>query len=255
MRNLLYPMTRAVYGRGIREPYASEFGISGRLATDFLAREIWTDDWGKTGPEICLTITALTGTYKVCQSYLGTKPPADRNATDLVAAMRRTVGALFWSMDTNFSLWNTISGSKPVDTLGSPLEDKVQEPAQVNLNRLLEMFATGVAELEPVFRSILSQPTLVELQKLASLDLTQFKYPAEVWAKTVFEFAASYHRSVISRDHIVQALVPLFRGRALSFLLENENGSGDEIETHVEALCGEFEKLKPYLLDVWSDRK
>lgn len=255
MRNLLYPMTRAVYGRGIREPYASEFGISGRLATDFLAREIWTDDWGKTGPEICLTITALTGTYKVCQSYLGTKPPADRNATDLVAAMRRTVGALFWSMDTNFSLWNTISGSKPVDTLGSPLEDKVQEPAQVNLNRLLEMFATGVAELEPVFRSILSQPTLVELQKLASLDLTQFKYPAEVWAKTVFEFAASYHRSVISRDHIVQALVPLFRGRALSFLLENENSSGDEIETHVEALCGEFEKLKPYLLDVWSDRK
>ena len=29
MRNLLYPMTRAIYGHGIREPYASEFAISG----------------------------------------------------------------------------------------------------------------------------------------------------------------------------------------------------------------------------------
>ena len=38
MRNLLYPMTRAVYGKNIREPYASEFAISGRLATDFLSQ-------------------------------------------------------------------------------------------------------------------------------------------------------------------------------------------------------------------------
>ncbi len=37
MRNLLYPMTRAIYGFRVREPYASEFAVSGRLATDFLA--------------------------------------------------------------------------------------------------------------------------------------------------------------------------------------------------------------------------
>ena len=36
MRNLLYPMTRAIYGYRVREPYASEFALSGRLATDFL---------------------------------------------------------------------------------------------------------------------------------------------------------------------------------------------------------------------------
>jgi glucosylglycerate synthase len=253
MRNLLYPMTRAIYGRGVREPYASEFAISGSLATDFLSKEIWNDEWGKAGAEIWLTVTAITGKYRVCQSFLGTKA-TDRGASDLVAAMRRTVGALFSSLDNTYPFWSTVSGSQPVPTIGAPSE-VVLEPLRVDRKRLRDMFATGVAELEPVFRSILSASTLSELQRIAGLDVSEFNYPAEVWAKTVFEFAASYHKSVISRDHIVQALVPLYRGRALSFLLESRDGPGEDIETAVESLCGEFERLKPYLLEVWAERK
>src|SRR5271157_2206489 len=188
MRNLLYPMTRAIYGYGIREPYASEFAISGRLATDFLAKEIWDDEWSRSGPEICLTVTAITGKYRVCQSFLGEKTP-DRSGGDLVEAMRRTVGALFWSLDSNFPVWSTITGSQPVPTVGapSPAED-MAEPVRVNRKRLQQMFATGVAELEPVFQSILSASTLAELQRIAALEVGVFHYPADVWARTVFEF-------------------------------------------------------------------
>ena len=168
--------------------------------------------------------------------------------------MRRTVGALFWSLDSNFPIWSTIAGSQPVPTLGTPSE-LVAEPVRVNRKRLQQMFATGVAELQPVFQSILSPSTLAELQRIAALDVAEFNYPPDVWAKTVFEFAASYHKSVINRDHIVQALVPLYRGRTLSFLLENRNASEEDVEKSVESLCGEFERLKPYLLEVWADRK
>jgi glycosyltransferase involved in cell wall biosynthesis len=254
MRNLLYPMTRAIYGHRIREPYASEFAISGRLAADFLAKDIWNEDWGRVGAEICLTITAITGNYRTSQCFLGTKTHPDRSGGDLVATMRRTVGALFSSLDSNFPLWSTITDSQAVPTLGTQSEVTL-EPVRVNRKRLREMFATGVAELEPIFRSILSASTLSELQRIASLDVSDFNYPADVWAKTVFEFAASYHKSVINRDHIVQALVPLYRGRALTFLQENREGSGEDIEKSVESLCGEFERLKPYLLEVWADRK
>jgi hypothetical protein len=254
MRNLLYPMTRAIYGQQIREPYASEFAISGRLASDFLTQEIWNDERGRIGAEIYLTVTAITGKYRVCQSFLGTKTQPNRSAGDVVAAMRRTVGALFSSLDGNFPLWSTIAASQPVTTFGTQSE-VMQEPGRVNRKHLREMFSTGVAELEPVFRSILSPSTLSELQRIAALEVSEFSYPAEVWAKTVFEFAASYHKSVISRDHIVQALVPLYRGRTLSFLVENRDVSGEDMEKNVESLCHEFERLKPYLLEVWADRK
>jgi len=252
-RNLLYPMTRAIYGSRVREPYASEFAISGRLATDFLTNDVWNDEWGRTGAEICLTIAAIIGKYRVCQSFLGTKAQ-DRSASDLVAAMRRTVGALFSSLDRTFPLWSTIAASETVPTLGTQ-SDLALEPVKLDRERLREMFSTGVAQLEPVFRSILSPSTLSELQTIAALDINDFHYPADLWARTVFEFAASYHKSVISRDHIVQALVPLFRGRALAFLLENQDDHDENMETTVESLCGEFERLKPYLLEVWADRK
>ncbi len=190
----------------------------------------------------------------MCQSFLGTKTQPHRVAGDLVAAMRRTVGVLFSSLDGNFPLWSTIAASQPVTTVGAQ-SDIMLEPVRVNRKHLHEMFATGVAELEPVFQSILSPSTLSELQRIAALDVKEFSYPAEFWAKTVFEFAASYHKSVISRDHIIQALVPLYRGRTLSYLLENRDVSGEELERNLESLCGEFERLKPYLLEAWADRK
>jgi glucosylglycerate synthase len=254
MHNLLYPMTRAAYGYRLREPYASEFAISGRLATDFLNNENWDDDWSKVGAEVLLTVTALTGKYRVCQSFLGPKAPAPRTAGDVVAAMRRTVGALFYSLNSNFPLWSTINGFQPVPTVGTSSEI-TPEPVRINRKHLAEMFATGVAELEPVFRTILSAATLGELQRIATLGLSDFNYPVDLWARTVFEFAASFHKAVITRDHIIQALVPLYRGRMLSFLLENRTASGEEIEKSVESLCVEFERLKPYLLEVWADKK
>jgi hypothetical protein len=117
------------------------------------------------------------------------------------------------------------------------------------------MFSKGVAELDSVFQSILSSSTLAELQRIAHLDEDQFEYSAELWVRTVYEFAASFQKSVISRDHIIQALAPLFRGRALTFLMENRNSSANDVENCIEGLCLEFERLKPYLLQMWKLRE
>jgi len=254
MRNLLYPMTRSIYGHRVREPYASEFALSGRFVSDFLSRDIANEDWSRMGPEISLTISAITGKYRIGQSFLGTKVASARGGGDLVAVMRRTVGALFFSLDKNFPVWSAITGSEPVPTRdGQP--ESTPDSARINRKGLRDMFAAGVAELEPVFRSILSPSTLSELQRIATLEVGEFNYPADLWVKTVFEFAASYHKSVMNRDHILQALVPLYRGRSLTFLLENRDGSEESDEIREESLCREFERLKPYLLEIWGDGK
>lgn len=249
MRNLVYPMTRAVYGRRIREPYASEFGFSGRLGSDFLARDIWEHDGSRFGREMELVIGAITGSYRICQTFLGTKERVERRGTDLVPAMRQTVTVLFSSMDTTFPFWSDTHGSQAVPTTG-PESEASLEPLRINRKRLKQMFSDGVAELEPVFSSILSPLTLSALQHIASLGEEEFRYPAKLWARTVYEFAASYHKSVISRDHIIQALAPLYRGRSFTFLVENRSGSADDVENNIENLCCEFERSKPYLLEL-----
>jgi len=254
MRNMLYPMVRSIYGYRVREPFASDFAISGRLATDLLNRDLWDEDSVRAGPEISLTIAAITGSYRICQTFLGIRAHTDPSATDLVLALRRTVGALFASMDATFPVWSAISSSQPILTIDGRCEI-APEPFNVNRERLRDMFAHGVSELDPVFQYILSPQTLAELHKIAALKVDDFRYPAEIWARTVFEFAASFHQSVINRDHIIQALGPLFRGRALSFLEEISEASEEQIEKNVEGLCVEFERLKPYLLEVWKQKR
>jgi glucosylglycerate synthase len=255
MRNLLYPMIRSIYGYRVREPYALDFAISGRLATDFLNGDFWNEEWGRVGPEMLLTIAAITGKYRVCEAFLGVRAHTEQSATDLILALRRTVGALFASLEPNFPLWSAVSSSQSVPSRDGYCEVAAAEPMNVNSERLRDMFAHGVSELNPVFQQILSPQTMAELQKLAELNVEQFRYPAELWATTVFEFAASFHKSVISRDHIIQALGPLFRGRALSFLLENREASEQDLKNNVEGLCAEFERRKPYLLELWNQKR
>jgi glucosylglycerate synthase len=254
MRNVLYPMVRSIYGYRVREPFASDFAISSRLATDFLNQDSWDQDWVRLGPEVSLTVAAIAGSYRICQSFLGVRAHTDPSATDLVLALRRTVGALFASLDANFSLWSKISSSQPV-----PLIDGhcaiVPEALNINRERLRDMFANGVSELDPVFQYILSPQTLADLHKIATLQVDEFRYPPELWVRTIFEFAASFHQSVINRDHIIQALGPLFRGRALSFLEEISDATEEQIEKNIENLCGQFEQLKPYFLKVWNEKR
>jgi len=106
-----------------------------------------------------------------------------------------------------------------------------------------------------VFLSILTPETHSELRRLAALPEDKFAYPADVWARTVYEFAAAYHRAVIGRDHVVQALVPLFRGRAVTFLTENREASAEQVESNIESLCQTFERERPYLIESWNGRK
>lgn len=114
------------------------------------------------------------------------------------------------------------------------------------------MFSVGIAELEPVLKTILSATTLSALQQIAAENERNFLYPNDLWVKTVYEFAASYHKSVMSRDHIIQALVPLYRGMMFTCLRQNEDSDAAEFETATENLCCEFERLKPYLMQLWN---
>jgi hypothetical protein len=254
IRNLVYPLTRAVYHCGVREPYPSDFAISGTLGSHFLAQDIWTQEQGRNGTELWLAVSAIAERLKLSQSFLGTKTRPENAPADLVKAMRESAGTLFNSMETYSARWN--STQEPLDVPCNGCQSAVSlEPLRLNRKRLYQMFTFGMTELEPVFLSILTSNTHAELKRLAALPEDKFAYPADVWARTVYEFAAAYHRAVIGRDHVVQALVPLFRGRAVTFLTENREASAEQVEHNIEVLCHTFEREMPYLLELWNGKK
>jgi hypothetical protein len=251
-RNLLYPMTRALFGRKIRELYSDEWAFSSRLGTVCLNEDVWHEEPVRSRPEAWMGISALTSDFRCCQVYLGEKPPPpDGAGPDLVEVLRQTVGSLFWLLETHQQAWMERKGSEAVPTFG-PEHAVTAEPMELNRARMFELFQSGVKELEPILESILSAETLAGLQSIAGLDQNAFRFGSELWVAMLYEFAASYHHSVINRDHLVQALVPLYRGKIYSFIAEYADASATEMEAASENLCLEFERQKPYLTEKWK---
>jgi glucosylglycerate synthase len=251
-RNLLYPMTRALFGLRVREMASGEFGFSGRLAEHCLNQDVWREPIIQDRPENWMAITAVSSGFRCCQSYLGQKIRPS-SPQDVVAAVRQTVGTLFWCLESLPDVWTERAGSEAVPTFG-PDHELTLEPFPVNRERLFEMFRGGVSDLDKILASVLSADVQGEIRKLASLDGAAFHYRNDLWAQTLQDFAASYHHGVLNQDHLVQALVPLYRGRIYSFLLQHDESSPDEIEIDTENLCLELENRKPGLVELWKSK-
>lgn len=253
-RNLLYPMTRATFRRGIRELHSTDFGFSGKLVTQCLGQDVWGEESVRKSPEIWMVICAITSGFKCCQSFLGPKvQSATSTATDIVAAVRETVGALFWCLESQQEFWMGAAAPEAVPTFGSDHE-LTTDNVRVNRKRIYELFQKGVTDLAPILKTILADETRADIERVAQLDERNCRLENELWVKVVFEFAAAYHHNVMNRDHLLQSLVPLYRGRIYSFLAEHQASTPDEIETDTENLCREFERQKPYLLEKWKPK-
>jgi glucosylglycerate synthase len=254
IKNLVYPLVRAAFGCSVREPYPSDYAFSNTLGTQFLSQDIWTQDQGRDGTELWLTLAAIMGHYRIVQSFLGDRSRPENPPSDLVKAMRETAGIVFCGMDCYPQGWMNVQDPVAAPCIGCQPAVAL-DPVRVNRKRLYQMFTFGISQLEPVFLSILTPDTYEELKHIAALPEDKFAYPAELWARTVWEFAAAYHRAVIGRDHVVQALVPMFRGRAFTFLAENRESSSEQVEENMEAICRSFENEKPYGMKIWDGGK
>lgn len=251
-RILLYPMSRALFCSGIRELYSDEWGFSGRLATNCLNQDVWHEESIRARPEAWMAISAISSDFRCCQSFLGQKlQSATVPGPDIVEVFRQTVGNLFWCMESWQSTWLDCKRSEPVQTFG-PGQELTSEQTDLDPHRIFEMFRNGVAELGPILSSILDPETHAEINSIVGCEESTFRFRPDLWVRTLYDFAASYHHAVISREHLVQALVPLYRGMTYSYLMEHSDSTPAEMETVSEMLCVEFERQKPYLMEKWK---
>ena len=253
VKNIIAPVIRAVYGLKVREPVGSEMGFSGRLACHYLEQDVWHEEFVRARTEICMTTRAIADGFRLCQSFLGPKIHApESSARNIVATIQDTLGALFRCMENQQSYWISRSEPpQPVPVFGFEYSSGL-EPRRVNRKKMLTMFQNGVDQLAPILESILSAGTLKEIQGVSKQSEKQFRFPDELWVKTIYEFAASFHHSVINRDHLLQALTPIYRGRICSVVMEDHRADAEQIEKNLDDLCREYENQRPHLVEKWT---
>jgi glucosylglycerate synthase len=250
--SIIYPITRALYGKRVRQPIGGDFGFSGRLAEFYLTKDVWETDVAKYGIDIWMTTTAIANDFRVCQSFLGAKihDPKDPGA-DLSAMLYQVVGATFDLMDTYADVWNGMEGSEDVPAFGFQYAVGV-EPVSVNVDRMIDKFRLGVQELSDLWKEVLPDDILEFLRGAERLPKEQFRIPDEIWVAIIFSFATAAHKKIINKEHLLKSLTPLYIGRTASFVVETWESSAQEVEDKIERLCVAFENKKTFLREAWN---
>jgi glycosyltransferase involved in cell wall biosynthesis len=250
--SIVYPITRALYGKRIRQPIGGDFGFSGRLAEHYLEHKVWDTDVARFGIDIWMTTTAVTGTFKVCQSFLGAKIHDVKDpGVDLSAMLMQVVNAVFSLMESHEDRWREVRGSEAVPSFGFEYTVGL-EPLEVNVERMINIFRGGLRDLAPIWEKALAAETLAEVRALAAAEPEDFRFPATLWVRTVYDFAAAYHCRILHREHLLKSLTPLYLARTASFVLETPAAGAEEVEEILESLCGEYERRKDYLAERWT---
>lgn len=251
--SIVYPLTRALYGQRIRQPIGGDFGFSGRLAQHYLTQDVWHTDVARFGIDIWMTTTAVCNGFKVCQAFLGAKiHDAKDPGVDLSAMLMQVVSSVFSLMETNHGHWREVTGSRDVPLFGFEYTVGL-EPVSVNVERMHNNFQTGARELSALWQRALAPETYVDVAALSQLPRAEFRYPPQLWARTIYDFAVAWHRKTINREHLLRSLTPLYLGRTASFVMETADADSAEVERILEKLCQGYEALKPYLLQRWNE--
>jgi glycosyltransferase involved in cell wall biosynthesis len=252
--NIVYNLTRALYGKRIRQPIGGDFAFSKEVAKFYTEQDVWDTDVARYGIDIWMTTTAITQNFKLCQSNLGVKiHDAKDPAQHLGPMFRQVVYILFALMERLENYWKHIKGSQPVETFGH--KNSIEpEPVGVDLEGVIEKFQTGFQHFSSLWKEIFCTECFAEIQKASELGVRDFHLSDSVWVQILYELAATFHAWKRNRFKIIEVVTPLYYARVASFIRTTWDMTSEAAEEVVEEQALQFEEHKDYLLKVWDEK-
>jgi hypothetical protein len=256
---LIYPITRSLYGRKIRQPIGGEFGFSQKVLNHYVKEDIWDTDVAYYGIDIWMTTVALANGFKICQSFLGAKIHNPKSVSTLAPMFKQVIGTIFSLIEENHKTWQKIRGSADLPTFGFQART-IPEEVPMEFNEPFRDFHSGYKKYSCIWKEILGKENHRDLEKIVSLPARNFNFPYSVWVKIIYDYILYFHRfknaSIeMSMPLVLESLIPLYFGFTASFIKQTKKMNNQEAEKEIEKICLNFEKFKPYLIDNWNNTK
>ena len=253
---IAYNLTRALYGVNIRQPIGGDFGMSRVMVNHCLDQDVWDTDIAKFGVDIWLTITAITGGFRICQAKLGAKVHGEKDpAADLGPMFREVVGTIFTLLGKNKTYLEKVK-----ETINTPIfgEAVGEEPEafEVNLEPLVQYFRIGFKNFGSVWANIIEEKDYITIKKLAkSRSLKKFNLPTETWVRIVYRYAEHFCRAERQRFKILDTLIPLYNARVASLIMILMEKNHVEAEEFYDGQAQVFESMRNYLIELLKNNK
>jgi glucosylglycerate synthase len=250
--SIVYPLTRTLYGKSVRQPIGGDFGFSGKLARFYLEQDVWETDVARFGIDIWMTTTAIANNFMVAQSFLGAKiHDAKDPGADLSAMLYQVVGATFNLMETYHPVWKKVNIVEPVPTYGFEYTVGLEQ-VSVNVSRMLNVFREGLRNLRDIWTNVLGAGDFSDVERMGRLGDQEFRFPPGLWSRVIYDYAIAFHKRKLPVEHLIKSLTPLYLGRTAAFIQEVEPMDQAGAEGEIEKLCAAFEQNKEYLITSWK---
>ena len=250
--NLVYPFTRALYGIDIRQPIAGEYAISKNLYEMLREHPLFPPDFGID--IFILTVAAAEGFYvkeglfslKIHESTTRYLEPEKF----LIPMFRKVIGSMFEIAKHYENYWkgrnecfHTIHhrecfSQKPI-------------PVKVNIEGMKKSYIHEFNSSKEFMRQYLNDEIMIELEKIVNNDS---KFESELWAKIVYNYAASWKNVESESDKykLIDSLKTLWIGRFVSYATEVDNMDINDAEKIIQSQAETFEKNFNYLKSIYN---
>jgi hypothetical protein len=251
--NIVYNLTRALYGYRVRQPIGGDFAFSLPLVRTFIQQPVWESDVARFGVDIWLTTTAMVHRVKMAQANLGVKIHDVKDPGEALGPMfRQVVATLLELMEEHEGVWKRVRGSEPVPVVGPGVEVEPQ-PFNINVPKLVGDFRTGFGNYGELWRRIVSPENWPVIEHLQGLPVEEFLFPTEAWVGILYDLAAAWHHWQGSRDLLLGLMTPLYFARIASFVNRTREMDAAGAEALVEEQAVLFEEMKGYLIERWDN--
>ena len=251
---VLYPLTRALFGAGVRYPLAADMAFSPRFCGHLAAAAAGLDAMAQDESFLWPVTEAAVHDFRMVQVRGCRRHFAQPANVDVTQLLTRVLSGLFTDAEKRARQWQRSYPLAPLRTLSAAMmADLPQEhPSQAqDAAGMYDSFRLAAGQLQDVWSRTLSPGTQLRLKRLVETPADQFAMPDTLWVNIVYDFLVAYHARSVSPLHLAGALVPLYLGWAASYLRKIAELTDEEAEAGVVSLAATFETEKPYLMSRW----
>lgn len=245
---LLYPVTRTLFGAPVHLPLPPDIGFSARAAERLGAAARRQSNSANSEAFLWPAAESSFSNLRVHEVAAGPHTVPAPATFDLNTLLSEVLGSAFADIENKAAFWQRARVPAP-----APEQTPTAPAANGDLDEitpLVDSFRNAFTNLQQIWALVLPPHSLLALKKLSLTPAEQFRMPASLWARTVYEFVLAFHLRTLNRGHLLGAFTPLYLAWVASFLgqVSDDAGSAAEFVEHNAAV---FDAEKPYLVSRW----
>lgn len=241
--NICFPIVYGLFCKNIRQPIGGDFALSKRFAQHLVCQP-WHRTTEEYGVDIFMTMNAILGGFKTCNTGLGAKVHKP-SAPKLGPMFIQVVSTAFLTVLRNVDKWKNASEIEEPKLYGLT---KMDPPQDLTIDReSIEKQATdGFTQCQATLETVLSPSLYKELTTMFSSG--QIDISTDQWVTAVYDMIAAFKVSDNQPD-LVESMKGLYFGRTFTFMNKTWEMSTEQAEEEILAQAKVFHQRRGYLID------